>query len=86
MSLMLLTHGAAGSIEPQPLLEGLAFPTNMAVLPDGGLVFTEKETGSVRIVTPDGELRGRPLTTVAVSPGAERGLLGIAVHPEFERQ
>ena len=89
MSLVLVlsfAHGAAGSIEPQPLLDGLAFPTNMAVLPDGAFVFAEKETGSVRIVTPDGELIDRPLTTVAVSPGAERGLLGIAVHPDFERE
>lgn len=88
MSLVLVlafAPGAAG-IEPQPVLDGLAFPTNMAMLPDGAFVFTEKETGSVRIVTPEGELIDRPLTTVAVSPGAERGLLGIAVHPDFERE
>ncbi len=88
MSLVLVlafAPGAAG-IEPQPVLDGLAFPTNMAMLPDGAFVFTEKETGSVRVVTPEGELIDRPLTTVAVSPGAERGLLGIAVHPDFERE
>jgi glucose/arabinose dehydrogenase len=68
------------------LLEGLAFPTNMAFMPGGALLFTEKDTGDVRVVRADGELVDRPLTTVAVMPGEERGLLGIAVHPDFDRQ
>lgn len=75
----------AAALDPQPALEGLAFPTNMAFLPDGTLLFTEKDTGSVRVVRPAGELADRPLTTVPVVPGAERGLLGIAVHPDFDR-
>ena len=72
--------------EPQPFLEELSFPTNMAFLPDGALLFTEKETGSVRLVTSGGEIAERPFVTVPVIPAAERGLLGIAVHPEFERE
>lgn len=68
---------------PHPLLQGLAFPTNMAFLPDGTLLFTEKETGSVRVVTPDGALLDQPFVTLPVMGGQERGLLGIAVHPDF---
>lgn len=86
--LVQLPHGPAGAVdaEPQPFLEGLAFPTNMAFLPDGTLLFTEKETGNVRVVTPGGELLERPFITLPVIPDAERGLLGIAVHPDFERE
>ncbi len=72
--------------EPRPILEGLAFPTNMAFLPDGTLLFTEKETGSVRVVTPDRELLDPPFITLSVMPSAERGLLGIAVHPDFDQE
>jgi glucose/arabinose dehydrogenase len=74
---------AADDGRPHPFLEGLAFPTNMAFLPDGTLMFTEKETGSVRVVTPDGALLDRPFVTLPVMGGLERGLLGIAVHPDF---
>lgn len=77
--------GATGQ-QPQPFLGGLSFPTNMAFLPDGSLLFTEKQTGSVRVVTPDGELLDRPFITLPVIPDAERGLLGIAVHPDFEQE
>ncbi|MDH5223736.1 MAG: PQQ-dependent sugar dehydrogenase [Actinomycetota bacterium] len=84
-SLMAAPLGAAEPT-PQRLIDGLSFPTNMAFLPDGTLLFTEKETGAVRVVTPDGALRDRPFTTLAVMPDAERGLLGIAVHPDFERE
>ncbi|MGZ8601310.1 MAG: PQQ-dependent sugar dehydrogenase [Actinomycetota bacterium] len=82
----LATPAAAAALEPRPFLDDLSFPTNMAFLPDGTLLFTEKETGTVRVVTPGGELVDRPFITLPVIPDAERGLLGIAVHPGFERE
>jgi len=82
----LATPAEAAEFEPRPFLDDLAFPTNMAFLPDGTLLFTEKETGNVRVVTPAGELVDRPFITLPVIPDAERGLLGIAVHPDFERE
>ena len=81
----LATPAAAAGLEPRPFLDDLAFPTNMAFLPDGTLLFTEKETGNVRVVAPDGELVDQPFITLPVIADAERGLLGIAVHPDFER-
>ena len=91
LALLLFVFVPAGAVvaapqQPTPFLEELAFPTNMAFAPDGTLFFTEKETGNVRVVTPGGELLDRPLVTLPVIPDAERGLLGIAVHPDFERQ
>ncbi|HEY5905486.1 MAG TPA: PQQ-dependent sugar dehydrogenase [Actinomycetota bacterium] len=81
----LATPAAAAGLEPRPFLDDLAFPTNMAFLPDGTLLFTEKETGNVRVVAPDGRLVDQPFITLPVIGDAERGLLGIAVHPDFER-
>lgn len=85
-TLLLPASAIAADPQPQPFLEGLAFPTNMAFTPNGTLLFTEKETGNVRVVTPSGELLERPFVTLPVIPDAERGLLGIAVHPDFIRE
>lgn len=82
----LAAPAAAADLAPRRFLDDLAFPTNMAFLPDGSLLFTEKETGNVRVVAPDGRLVDRPFITLPVIGDAERGLLGIAVHPDFERE
>ncbi len=63
----------------------LAFPTNMAFALDGRIFFTEKETGNVRIIR-DGRLLPHPFVQLSVEGSAERGLLGIALDPDFERQ
>jgi glucose/arabinose dehydrogenase len=63
--------------------EDLAFPTNMAFAP-GRIFFTEKETGDVRIIR-DGRVLPEPFVHVSVEASAERGLLGIALDPDFER-
>ena len=71
--LVQLMHGPAGAAdaEPQLFLEGLAFPTNMAFLPDGTLLFTEKETGNVRVVSPEGELLDPPFPVWSIGEANE---------------
>lgn len=54
----------------------------MAFVPDGRLLFTEKNTGNVRVVQ-GGILLPTPWATVRVSSSGERGLLGITVDPNF---
>jgi glucose/arabinose dehydrogenase len=44
---------------------------------------TEKSTGKVKVVRADGTVRGNPYVTLKVSTNSERGLLGIAVDPDF---
>jgi len=56
----------------------------MAFALDGRIFFTEKETGDVRIIR-DGRVLPEPFVHVFVEGSAERGLLGIALHPDFER-
>src|SRR6266545_3028710 len=69
----------------EPVAQDLAFPTNLAFAPDGRIFFTEKETGNVRIIR-DGRVLPEPFVHVSVEGSAERGLLGIALDPDFERQ
>ncbi len=58
----------------------------MAFAPDGRLFFTEKSTGNVRIVQRRRAASAKPFVTLPVVPDAERGLLGIAIDPDFEQE
>lgn len=66
----------------EPVLSGLTDPSGLASTPDGRILITERTTGNLREVR-FGELRPTPVCTVQVESGAEAGLLGVAVHPQF---
>ncbi len=58
---------------------------SMAFAPDGRLFFTEKNTGAIRIMTPDHRVLDEPFAQVQdVFVSWEQGLLGIAIDPDFE--
>ena len=61
--------------------ENLRVPWSMDWMPDGAILFTERE-GSLRLIQ-DGILVPEPLVSVGDS-NAEGGLLGVAVDPDFE--
>jgi glucose/arabinose dehydrogenase len=61
--------------------DGLSLPTSMAFLGPNDLLVLEKSTGRVRRVV-DGVV-GATVLDLAVNSGSERGLLGIALHPDF---
>lgn len=75
------TPGTA-ALRAEVVAEGLEVPWALAFLPDGALLVTERK-GNLRIVE-DGVLREDPLTDVPVWNTDEAGLLGLAVHPDFE--
>ncbi len=54
----------------------------MAFSPDGRRLFVTLQNGNVRVVK-DGALLARPFVTVATDTFFERGLLGVAVDPNF---
>ncbi len=58
-------------------------PTAMAVTSDGR-VFVTEQTGGVRIIE-GGELQPHPLLTVSTDSSMARGLLGIALDPNFDQ-
>src|SRR5262245_52311279 len=63
------------------LVSGLDQPTSMAFLGPNELFVLEKATGKVQHVV-NGAIVGTVLD-LAVNNGSERGLLGIALHPNF---
>jgi glucose/arabinose dehydrogenase len=63
------------------VFSGLALPTSIAFLGENDLLVLEKDTGRVVRVT-NGVDRGAVLD-LSVNNFSERGLLGIALHPEF---
>ena len=60
------------------------FPVGMVFAPDGRLFYNEKTTGNVRVVLPDGTLQHEPVVTLPTDALQERGMLGIALSPDFE--
>jgi glucose/arabinose dehydrogenase len=62
---------------------GLDVPVKLEFAPDGRLFFTELATGNVRVIHADGTLVPEPFATIPVLTGGERGLIGIALAPDF---
>jgi glucose/arabinose dehydrogenase len=69
------------NLRVRTVIEGLNQPTSMAFLGANDFFVLEKATGKVQRVV-DGTVVGTPLD-LAVNNGSERGLLGIALHPNF---
>ena len=63
---------------------GLEVPWEIAFLPDGRALVTERP-GRVRLLDRDGRLRREPVARVSVSAQGEGGLLGLAIDPDFAR-
>ena len=60
---------------------GLTNPTAMALAPDGR-IFVCQQGGALRVIK-NGVLLANPFLTVTVDANGERGLLGVAFHPNF---
>lgn len=77
----------AGAADPalgpvESVATGLEVPWDMAFLPDGTALFTERP-GRVRLLTVDGRVRPQPVAVIPTAEAFTGGLLGIAVHPDF---
>ena len=75
--------GGAGPTAVGTLVDLLEVPWGVDFMPDGNAVVTERETGRVLQVTPDGTLT-RIGGIAAAVPQGEAGLLGVAVSPDFD--
>jgi glucose/arabinose dehydrogenase len=78
-------RATAASASVEVIARGLEAPWAIAFAPDGRMFVTERP-GRVRVVQ-NGSLLPDPWATVpaANTPGAERGLMGIAIDPDFSR-
>ncbi|HEX9426640.1 MAG TPA: PQQ-dependent sugar dehydrogenase, partial [Candidatus Polarisedimenticolia bacterium] len=88
LALMGVTNPALAQTLNDPRLQaevvatGLLNPTTMAFVAPGDLLVLQKDNGQVRRIL-DGVLQPAPVLDVAVHFSSERGLLGIALDPDF---
>jgi glucose/arabinose dehydrogenase len=75
---------AQGAPRVQTLATGLEVPWELAFLPDGRALVSERP-GRVRLLSASGRLVRQPVAEVEVVNAGEGGLLGLAVDPDFER-
>jgi len=66
---------------PADVATGLEVPWSGAVLPDGAVLVSERETALVKRIPPGGGGVETVGTVEGVDPGGEGGLLGLAVDP-----
>lgn len=82
------TSAEAATVNLEPVAEGLTHPVDLRTAPDGRIYFLE-QPGRVRVME-NGELRDEPFLDITGSvidlddEFDERGLLGIAFHPDYE--
>jgi aldose sugar dehydrogenase len=69
-------------LQVRELVSGLNQPTAMGFIGPGDILVLQKGNGRVRRVT-NGVLQSDAVLDVAVDSASERGLLGIAIHPNF---
>ena len=63
----------------------LDIPWSLAFMPDGNIIFTERQ-GRIKLIDAKEGLLPQPLLTIdEVAHRGEGGLLGIALHPDFAR-
>jgi glucose/arabinose dehydrogenase len=70
----------------EPVASGLSYPVGITNANDGsGRLFVNELTGRIRVINPDGTLRAADFVDLSdrLVAGGERGLLGVAFHPDF---
>jgi glucose/arabinose dehydrogenase len=70
---------------PQVLVEGLAAPWDVAFLPDGDALVSERDTARLLRVPAGGGQPQEVGRVPGVEPAGEGGLLGLAVSPAYEQ-
>ncbi len=80
-SLTALAQSYPTGFSQQQLTTGISSPTAMAFAPDGRL-FICQQNGTIKVFK-NGAMLATPFATFTVDQNGERGLLGIAFHPNF---
>ncbi|HSJ94090.1 MAG TPA: PQQ-dependent sugar dehydrogenase, partial [Gaiellaceae bacterium] len=70
------------NLEVTTVATGLAQPTGLAFIGPNDMLVNQKANGQVRRIL-NGALLADPVLDLAVNSQSERGLLGIATHPNF---
>ena len=82
---------SALDVKLEPLATALQSPIDLKESPDGtGRIFIVEQTGTIRVVMPDGNVRPEPFLDLSRSIVKmyvrfdERGVLGLAFHPNYK--
>ena len=78
--------GPLTGVQAEPVTSGLTDPIGITNAGDGsGRLFVNERGGRIRVVNADGTLLGADFVDLSdrTQAGGERGLLGVAFHPEF---
>ena len=81
-------EGSSGPLTPRvtdTIATGLTSPWDIAFLPNGDALVSERDTGLIKRVKSDGDVETVGELT-DVEPTSEGGLLGLTVHPDFESE
>jgi glucose/arabinose dehydrogenase len=81
LSLSVSAQSLPANFQRVQVVTGISSPTSMAFLPDGRILVCQ-ETGQLRVIK-NGSLLSTPAITLSVNSSGERGLIGIAVDPNF---
>lgn len=85
----LTTHAATlpDGFQDEAVLGGFELPMSLRFLPDGRMLVTERSPARIKVVAADGSTVLTTALTIANVPGeGERGLLSIAVDPEWPQR
>src|SRR5437867_11346627 len=69
-------------LQVEVVARGLVQPTTMAFIGDDDILVLQKANGQVRRIV-GGVVQATPMLDVAVDSASERGLLGVALDPDF---
>ncbi|HEY0047428.1 MAG TPA: PQQ-dependent sugar dehydrogenase [Flavobacterium sp.] len=85
LGLLLMVSAQAQELEILAMASGFSNAVEITNAGDERL-FVVQQTGAIKIVNPDGSVNPTnflTLTTSTISTGGERGLLGLAFHPDY---
>ncbi len=86
MSVFLTSVGIAQTIGLQSFATGFSSPVEISHPSNDARLFVVQQGGIIKIVNPNGTVNSTPfltLTTATLSLGVEKGLLGLAFHPNY---
>lgn len=73
----------AAGFKAEPVASGLTKVAKLALAPDGRILYTEVDTGNIRVIDANGTLLAVPYATMPVTNGGHQGLLGLVLSPTF---
>jgi len=83
--LMVLSLNGIGQVTPVVFAEGFSSPVSIAHADGDDRLFVVERGGSIRIIHGDGTIEPTPFLDISgfITTGGERGLLGLAFHPDY---